>query len=174
MAIARELRGFLDQCVNSVAPITLVDRWDKTHLVNITSANEVVVHKPNGQDETALQLLLVEAQAETLEAGSTGARAQEIFLLQALDGVVPQEIVTDKWGKVRVFLLQMERQPAHSRKAQADRSYVLTFVDAWGGVYIYEVPKLKITSSTTLTLATHNRATNGYGYGHFGFGQYEV
>jgi len=171
---AAEQREFLDQCVNSVQPITYTDRFNRTHLVNIASGNEMQVKNSKGKDETVITLLMIEAQPETLESGATGARAQEQFLLNMLNNVTPQEYVSDKWGKKRVFLMQLEKRSARSRKdtASMEWSYVLAMVDAWGGIYLYEPPALKITVTKTITLQTH--VTDTIGSGKIGFAQIGV
>src|SRR5574341_985274 len=124
-ASAKELRDFLDQCVNSVQPIVYTDRNGKAHQVNLISVNEVTITEQAGRDETVLSLTMVEAAPETLEGGATGARAQEIFLLQALDSVVPLTYNNAKWGRQRVFLTAMEKSHRRSKTTPDEWRYAL-------------------------------------------------
>lgn len=170
-ASAIEQRAFIDLCLNNVQPIIFVDRYGVSHNVNIASANEVAYKTSKGKDETVLQLLMIEAQPETHEGSTLVSREQEQFLLDCLDTVTPEQFDTTSWGRRRVFMMQMEKRYQKTKKQVTEWTYTLTFVDADQAIYIYELPQIVMTITATVTAQTH--VGSAYGYGAYGFSQYE-
>ncbi len=152
-----ELRQFLDQCVNATTPLTYTDRAGHDHQVFLTKVDEVAVRTRSGRDEAALALTLIETTPETQEGGATGARAQEIFLLQCVDATTPIEYHDRLGRRHRVFLTRMTLQKRVAKKSPSEWQYQLTMVDAWGGVWIAQATALKVTTSVTITTRDRQR-----------------
>lgn len=174
MTEAATLRKFLEQCQNSVTPLTYNDGV-QSRKIYITRIGEAVqFNAATGEDETLASIDMVEATGETLETDATGARAGEVFLMRCLNNVTPNVYEHPRWGKMRVFITQMARRPIAEAKNVTDKefAYALTMVDAWGGIWIYQETGLKITVSKTITLTTHTTAK--YGTAKYGFSQYGV
>lgn len=154
---AATLRKFLDVVQNSIVPVIYND-GQVQHLVNVIKVDEF--SRPDsatGKDETVAAIQMVDAQAETLEGGATGARAQEIHLINCLNSVTPIIYEHEKWGRLRVFVTQMQKRmkAENPDSSQREYSYALTFVDAWGGVWVYQADALVISAQTTITVQTH-------------------
>lgn len=166
----QELRQFLDQAVNSTIPITYTDRAGKVHQVFLTKVDETTVRTRSGRDEPVLSLMMIETVKETQEGEATGARAQEIFLLQCVDQTTPIEYEDRLNRKHRVFLTRMSLSKRRQKASPDEWVYALTMVDAWGGVFIYEMFDMSISVATTITLQPH--VTAKYGTAVYGFAQY--
>ncbi len=150
---AQELRQFLDQCLNATSPMTYTDRAGHDHRVFLTKVEEAGASLR--RDEAVLALTMIETVPEAQEGGATGARQQELFLLQCVDSTTPIEYTDRQSRKHRVFMTRMTLNKRVAKKRPAEWLYALTMVDAWGGVWICEFASLKIRVTTTITLRTH-------------------
>lgn len=173
---AEEQRQFLKQFADSTTPWTWVDIYGHSHQVYLTRANEqmaLVTLRLKGQTVRAwrqvMAITMIEAILETHEAGATGEREKELFLLDCADLVAPQQYVDKTGSKHYVYITHLESK---HRALSNELVYGVKFIDAWGGAYVQQAEALTVTIAKTVTIQTHVKTA--YGYGAYGFGQYEA
>lgn len=168
-----ELRQFMKQFGDSTRPWTYTDRNGIDHQCYLIRANEQTVKTSKLHDEPVLAVTLIETSAETHEGGATGGRAQELFLLDCADQVTPLDLTDRATNVHRVYISHLQQKQRRTRKAGIEKielMYEVKFVDAWGGVYIFQTLLMTLSVRTRYTLTTH--ATGTYGNGDlYGFSQ---
>ena len=172
-----ELRQFLKQFADSTTPWTYLDRYGVEHQVYLIRANEQTVKTSKITDEPVMTMTMIEAKSETHEAGATGSREQELFLLESADQVTPLEYVDRVGNKHRVYITTLEqkqrrfRLQGETQKLGIEMLYQVKMVDAWGGVFVQQAARLTITVTKTVTLAAHT--TTKWGAFLWDLGQWE-
>lgn len=168
-----ELRQFLNQYANATTPWTYTDRNGIDHQCYLIRANEMTVKTSKLHDEPVLAITLIETTSETHEGGATGARAQELFLLDCADQVTPLDL-TDRAENVhRVYISHLQQKQRRTRKAGIEKIellYEVKFVDAWGGVYLFKTIVMTLAARARYTFNTHTTGTYGNG-DRYGFSQ---
>ncbi len=151
----QELRNALSRFADATRPWTYTDRYGKTHKVYLARMQETTVHTSKTRDEPVIALVMVEAEGEAQEAGATGPREQEQFLIGCADKTTPLEYLDRQGNKHRTFITHLElqqRRTSRPRSLSQERIYEIKMIDAWGGLWVQQTAPLVITTRVEVTI----------------------